>query len=136
MSDKVFFDTNIWIYAHIQQPGEARCMTAAQLVAQTSGVVVSTQILNEYYSVALKNRAADAWIQANIEAMISRCEVLPVTVTILRSGHRLKLAHQISLWDAFVVAAALESGCSTLYSEDLQPGQVFDGRLKVVNPFL
>ncbi len=48
MSGKVFFDTNIWIYAHIQQPGEPRCMAAAQLVAQTSGVVVSTQILNKY----------------------------------------------------------------------------------------
>ena len=97
---------------------------------------LNQRFLNEYYSVALKNHAADAWIQANIEAMIARCEVLPVTVTILRFGHRLKLANQLSLWDAFVVAAALEAGCSILYSEDLQHGQVFDGRLEVVNPFL
>lgn len=43
---------------------------------------------------------------------------------------------QISYWDALIVAAALLSGCDTLYTEDLQHGRVFERRLTVVNPFL
>jgi predicted nucleic acid-binding protein len=34
------------------------------------------------------------------------------------------------------VAAALDAGCSTLYSEDMQHGQVVDGRLTIFNPLL
>lgn len=41
----------------------------------------------------------------------------------------------ISYWDALIVAAALLSGCDTLYSEDFQHGRVFEDRLTVVNPF-
>jgi predicted nucleic acid-binding protein len=41
----------------------------------------------------------------------------------------------ISYWDALIVAAALLSGCDTLYSEDFQHGRVFEERLTVVNPF-
>ena len=42
----------------------------------------------------------------------------------------------LSHWDSLIVAAAIQAGCDTLYSEDLQNGQIFDGRLKVVNPFI
>jgi hypothetical protein len=34
-----------------------------------------------------------------------------------------------------IAASALEAGCATLYSEDLQPRQVLEGRLTVWNPF-
>ena len=43
---------------------------------------------------------------------------------------------QISYWDALIVAAALLSGCDTLYTEDLEQGRTFDGQLTVVNPFV
>jgi len=42
----------------------------------------------------------------------------------------------ISYWDALIVATALLSGCDTLYSEDLQHGQVFEGRVTILNPFI
>jgi predicted nucleic acid-binding protein len=41
-----------------------------------------------------------------------------------------------SFWDSLIVAAALESHGTTLYSEDLQHGQVINGRLTLINPFL
>jgi predicted nucleic acid-binding protein len=44
--------------------------------------------------------------------------------------------YHLNYWDALIVAAALLAGCDTLYTEDLQHGQVIEGRLTVVNPFL
>jgi predicted nucleic acid-binding protein len=41
----------------------------------------------------------------------------------------------VSYWDALILAAALAAGCDTLYSEDMQDGQIFEGRLTVKNPF-
>jgi predicted nucleic acid-binding protein len=54
-------------------------------------------------------------------------------------GHQRGLAvaerYRFSFYDALIVAAALESGCTTLFSEDLQDGQVIDQTLTVRNPF-
>ena len=47
---------------------------------------------------------------------------------------RLREAASFSFWDSLIVAAALDAGCSTLYSEDMQHGPVVDGRLTIVNP--
>jgi len=55
----------------------------------------------------------------------------PTVLTALELAQHYSLAH----FDAQIVASALESGCEVLYSEDMQAGQVFDGRLRVVNPF-
>ena len=61
----------------------------------------------------------------------------PAAITISTHETALKLAedHGYEVYDALVIAAALESGCSTLYSEDLQDGQVIDGKLTIRNPF-
>ena len=47
---------------------------------------------------------------------------------------RLRETASFSFWDSLIVAAALDAGCSTLYSEDMQHGQIVDGRLMIVNP--
>ncbi len=44
--------------------------------------------------------------------------------------------YQFQLFDAIIVASALESGCNTLYTEDLQHGQLIEGQLRISNPFL
>ena len=53
----------------------------------------------------------------------------------MQSALRLKKLHQVSYWDAAILAAAARAGCPTLFSEDLNPGQDF-GAIRVVNPFL
>jgi len=44
--------------------------------------------------------------------------------------------HGYNICDALVVSAALEAGCATLYSEDLQNGQTIEGQLTIRNPFV
>jgi predicted nucleic acid-binding protein len=60
---------------------------------------------------------------------------LPLTLDLHVAARTLAQAHRLSFYDAQIVAAALEAGCDTLYSEDMQHGQAI-GALRIQNPFL
>ena len=60
--------------------------------------------------------------------------VCPITRHLMLDAIETKQRFGISYWDAAIVTAAREMGCQTLYSEDLNPGQIYDG-VTVVNPF-
>jgi predicted nucleic acid-binding protein len=64
------------------------------------------------------------------------CEVVPVGAQTVREATRLAARYQLSHWDSVIVAAAHLAGYESLYSEDLQHGQVIDGRLTIINPFM
>ena len=66
---------------------------------------------------------------------MAACDVAAITPDMTELAMLIGERHQISHWDSLIVAAALVTGCDTLYSEDLQDGQVFEGRLTVKNPF-
>ncbi len=75
--------------------------------------------------------------ESNIDATLSLgclVPVLPVTLELVITGVSLRRRYQVSHWDATIIAAAQALGCTTLYSEDLTHGQVFDG-VRVINPF-
>ena len=59
----------------------------------------------------------------------------PVTIETHQCGLRLAERYGFSIYDSFIVAAALQANCETLWSEDMQDGLLVDGRLKIVNPF-
>jgi predicted nucleic acid-binding protein len=78
---------------------------------------------------------------SDVTAALDAIKVLcPSPVAIALGTHndavRLATAHGFHIYDALIIAAALESDCATLYSEDLQSGQVIDGRLTIRNPFV
>lgn len=135
MSAEPFVDTNIWIYAHLETPQDRKGDLARVLVESDHRFVVSTQVLNEYYAAMLKNRVSDPWIQNSLEAMIQHCDVVLVSVPIIRQAHAIRNRYGFSLWDSLVVSSALDAGCPVLYSEDLQHDQRIEGRLIVCNPF-
>jgi predicted nucleic acid-binding protein len=69
-----------------------------------------------------------------VTSFYSRCHVVsPGQATHLHAS-RLRATHRFSYWDSLIVAAALESRCAVLYSEDLQDGQIVDGTLTIKNP--
>ncbi len=65
---------------------------------------------------------------------LARIPVCPLTRELVMEAVDLRYRCQISYWDAAIIAAAKQMGCQTLFSEDLNPGQVYDG-VTVVNPF-
>jgi predicted nucleic acid-binding protein len=127
-----FFDTNVLVYA---VAGDRRQLAADRVLAQ--GGLVSAQVLNEFANVAHK-KLRKSWIE--IEYAIARfCDivdaVVPLTRTINAAAINLARDHSFSFYDALIVAAALEAGCDTLFTEDMQDGRVLGG-LTIRNPFL
>jgi predicted nucleic acid-binding protein len=61
--------------------------------------------------------------------------VVQIDTPLVLSAIGISRAHRISFWDALIIRAASESGCATLLSEDLNPGQLIEG-VQVENPFV
>ena len=133
MGGKAFLDTNVLIYSVAEN--DPRSARAEELLA--AGGVIGVQNLNELAAVARK-KLAMSWeeIAEVVEALESLCPS-PVAITAELHGAARKIAERLGyeIYDALVIAAALEAGCETLYSEDLQDGQRVEGRLTIRNPF-
>ena len=129
-----FVDTNIWVYAHLKVPGDVRHERALALVQGRVDLVISPQVVAEYYNVMLRNAQTDSWIQANLRAMFARARLQPANADVLSIALDLRNRHGFSFWDCQIAAAALQARGGTLWTEDLQHGQVLDKRLRVVNP--
>ena len=133
MSAEAFFDTNVLIYALAQS--DPRAAVAERLLF--GGGKISIQVLNEFASVA-RRKLGLPWpdVDAALWAVRALCEApVPLTIEIHEAALALVQRDNCSFYDALIVAAALDAGCKVLYSEDLQDGRWFDGRLRVCNPF-
>jgi predicted nucleic acid-binding protein len=133
MPAKDFFDTNVLIYAVAKN--DPRASKAETLLA--SGGIISIQSLNEFVSVA-RRKLGMSWKEVK-EFLDLICVLCPDSVPISLDTHKAALAiaekYGYGIYDALIVSAALEAGCKTLYSEDLQDGQIINQQLTIRNPF-
>ena len=129
-----FVDTNIWVYAHLKASGDARHERALAVVKSGALLVISPQVVAEYYNVMLRNAQTDAWIQANLRAMFACTLLQPVNAEVLSTALELRNRYAFSFWDCQIAAAALQARCGTLLTEDMQHGHVLDKLLHVINP--
>ena len=138
MSEKVFVDRTILVYAHDVDAGEKRAIAEhvlRQLWQDESGVL-STQVLQEFY-VTLTQKIATPVSRRDARELINAYRVWPVTT--LDAGDVVAASEVeerlgINFWDATIVVAALKSGAAVLLSEKLHPGRGISG-LEVRNPF-
>jgi predicted nucleic acid-binding protein len=134
MSDRAFLDTNVLVYALGQR--DDRTPVAEGLLA--AGGIISVQVLNELASVA-RRKLKMSWsdVTASLDAIKTLCPS-PVSLTLATHDAALRVAvsHGYQVYDALIIAAALEAECTTLYSEDLHAGQIIDSRLTIRNPFI
>lgn len=133
MPGKAFFDTNVLIYAVAEN--DPRSPRAEALLA--SGGVVGVQVLNEFVSVA-RRKLRMPWTDVieTLHAIRVLCpSAVPVTISTHETALMVAEKHGFEIYDALVIATALQAGCATLYSEDLQDGQVIDRKLTIRNPF-
>ena len=146
MKDSVFLDTNIFIYA-LTEPKEknkkedlSKRVVALKLLTKLfneSNIVVSVQVLNELHfnmigKFKLDNELVSQTIEKNVFAVVS---IENLTVEIYTKAFQVRKKYHVSYWDSLVVASALESDCTTLYSEDMHDSLVIENRLTVINPF-
>lgn len=129
---EAFFDTNVLLY--LVSADSRKADRAESLLAQ--GGHVSVQVLNEFASAA-RRKAAMPWeeIREVLGTVRQVCSVQTLTVATHDRALELAARHRLGFYDASIVASALDAGCATLYSEDLQDGRLFAGKLRVRNPF-
>lgn len=128
-----FADSNVLVYLVAGEDPKARAAKSLLI----DGLVISVQVLNEITWVMRRKFGRD-WseIASVLETISPHLDVRAITGETHRAGLILVRRYKLGWWDALIVAAALESGCDTLYSEDMHAGLVVEGRLRVVNPFV
>ena len=136
---KVFFDTNILVYL-FDAGAPAKQRRARELLGthtRAGETLLSTQILQEFYVAVSRKLSTPLDFDAAYEAL-RELAVMPtvrIDIPLILSAVQLSRVRKLSFWDALVIRAAIEGGATTLYSEDLQHGQVIARQLRISNPF-
>ena len=132
MKGNVFFDTNVLIYAFAKN--DPRTEIAENLILV--GGIIGVQTLNEFTAVAMR-KLAMPWAEV-LEALGALRILFPAPVPITLKTHdtALKIVSRYGyhIYDSLLIAAALESDCRTLFSEDMRDGQLIEG-MTIRNPF-
>ncbi len=133
----VFFDTNVLVYCtDTTAPKKQAIARALVSTASASGdAMVSTQVLIELFNVLTRKQQMPAANAQTLIAAYTGWSVVPSDLTLVTAAIEKSTQHQLSIWDAMVIEAALRGGAQTLYTEDLTHGQRFDA-ITVVNPFI
>jgi predicted nucleic acid-binding protein len=135
MPARSFFDTNVLIYAD-DRADPAKLQRALDLVAEhrlgRTGVV-SLQVLQEYFVTVTRKLQVDARVARRKVELLAEFNVATPEVADILAAIDLHRLHGFSFWDALIVRAAKQTGCSVLFSEDMQDREI-DG-LQIVNPF-
>jgi predicted nucleic acid-binding protein len=131
MSGK-FFDTNVLVYLASGDPVKA---DRAEAIIGGGGVI-SVQVLNELANVA-RRKMRMTWpdTHAFLSILRSLLTIQPLTIETHETGLALAERYTLSTYDAMIAASALQAGCDTLWSEDMQDGLVLGDGLRIINPF-
>ncbi len=132
-----FFDTNVLVYAAVgHKSAPQKYERALELIANVQ-YATSAQVLQEFYVTVTKQskEALDVGKAAEWVATISRKPCLDLDSAVVMRGIEAAQRYRISYWDGAIVAAAERLAVQTLYTEDLNHGQLY-GTVRVINPFL
>jgi predicted nucleic acid-binding protein len=139
MSGRFFLDTNIFVYSFdTNSPKKAAQSTKLiRRAIETRGGIVSYQVVQEFFNVALR-RFAKPMSSAETEQYLATTfrPLLSVHSSLALYGEAMRIAAKFQLpwYDSLIVASAIEGQCDVLYSEDFQDGQQI-GRVTTSNPF-
>ena len=134
--DRCFIDTNLLIYADSGDESikQRIALTLLKQLRLNQKGVLSTQVLGEYCNVAInKLKLPHADIREQMQFW-EQYDVVQVTPAIIHMGLDLHQTRSLGFFDALIVAAAKTSGCTVLYSEDMNAGEMVNG-VRIVNPF-
>jgi predicted nucleic acid-binding protein len=134
---KCLLDTNVLVYCldAFDLQRQTRARELLRKVGVEGSGVVSTQVLQEFYVAATRKLGVAPIVAKGFLASIEHLETITVTPSLVRDAIDCSVLSEISFWDALVVVAAGCAHCDTLWTEDLNHGQVIRG-VTVRNPFL
>jgi len=137
MPDKVFIDSNIWLYALIQsQNDHEKRLKAKSCIVEANDIIVSTQVVNEVcINLMRKANKDNTYIKHFLSDFVVTYSVLAQTQEDVLQAASIREDYHFSYWDSSIVACALRSHCKILYSEDMQHGLNVYQQLRICNPF-
>jgi predicted nucleic acid-binding protein len=138
MTDNVFIDTNIFLYAKFDD-GSEKFKIANDLFNtffQIKKPFISTQVVNEFCVNAIKKGGDPLEIHTAAAHFDKYFHITSVTMNTIIDSFLIYESYHFSHWDCLILAAALDSDCKILYTEDLSDGQIINGTLKIINPFI
>jgi len=131
-----FVDTNVVVYA-FDRSDERKRLIALEIMEQAEDpIVVSTQVLNEFYWAVTRKLDPPLSQELAQEAVknLAVGRVVPFDADLVLEAIAISRVHDITLWDAGIVSAASRAGSDILLTEDLNDGQVISG-VTIRNPF-
>ena len=137
--NRQFVDTNILLYAHDVTAGEkhSRARSLVEELWETREGCLSVQVLQEFFVTMTGKipKPLDAPAAARIVGDLARWHLHAPAASDVLAAIDIHQRTGASFWDAMILRSATELGCGTVHSEDLNPGQAYDG-VQVLNPFL
>ena len=136
MTATTFIDTNVLLYAASNAPADQDKRAVARRVLAEPAIGFSAQVLQEFYAAAVTKARLEMTHDEAVAVLesLAAYPVWPVTRELVLDAVASKQRFRISYWDAAILVAAKQVGCRTIYSEDLNDSQEYDG-VRVVNPF-
>ena len=136
MKDRVFIDTNILIY-FISDEEPKKQIAKRILVDDPILKVLSSQVIGEFVNVSIKKNLLpkeETYLVAKV--FMKNLAFTLIDQESLNKSFDIQLRYNYSFWDSLIIASAITSGCSILYTEDMQHNQLIEGTLRIVNPFV
>ena len=136
MTDRIFIDTNLWVYLFSDDIEKRRA--ACELIRDNFKTIhVSSQVLGELFNVLTKKKMTGLEKAQKIVDRISNdFFVLSIDKEIVKNAITVKLRYGYSYWDSLIIASALKVKTRILYSEDLHHNHTIENELKIINPFV
>jgi predicted nucleic acid-binding protein len=133
---RIFVDTNILVYTvdNHNPAKQDKALSVFSEAAKQNSLVISTQVLQEFYNVMTAKMKMDKLKAKDIIRDTRNIETVLLNEDIIERAIDLNILEQISFWDSLIVAAAEYASCEEILSEDLQHGRTIHG-IKIVNPF-
>jgi predicted nucleic acid-binding protein len=126
---KVFLDTNILVYSLDQSNPEKRrkCRGIIRSLTGESSGVISTLVMQEFYVAATVKLGAEPLLIKDILRSLERFETVVVTPILIKEAIDCSIINRLSFWDALIVVSAESANCETLWTEDMNEGQIIRG---------
>lgn len=134
---KLFIDTNILVYALDvnEKEKQAQSRYCLKTVLNGNRGVISTQVIQEFHVTAIRKLGVDPLISKEIIHSFSKFEIVLITPEIIDRAIDCQIINRLSFWDALIMSAAESAHCETIWTEDLNDGQIIQG-IRVENPLL
>jgi predicted nucleic acid-binding protein len=135
MSDNIFIDTNILIYAYSEDEPQKK-KVVEKILEKPDSIIISTQIINEFiHATYKKKRLTLNQIFSVVIELFDSLSVVSIAESTIAEALKIMQKYRYSYFDSLMLSSALEHSCTKIYTEDMHNTQMIENSLTIENPF-